>query len=293
MNADDNNKRPMEDRSRRGFLRNLGLGALGVTAGAALGATQDASAGVDGDVVLGGTNTTAAETVINVGGTNSLGSGLKVNVSDPQADFGIRGDSLSTGVLGNGAGYGVIGLGGASGGYFSGLEVSVSLGPLDDPGPPTADSLKGDLAVDSDGVLWICVLDGVGHWIKVSHGGTRYLSAPFRAYDSRLSGGKLGIGSGGTGTQGNPRVIPITGVVPGLPTNAVGVIGNLTVTQEDGSGNATIWPGGAFPGTSSVNYLANFDIANSFSVGLSGTGTVSVASFATTHVIIDIAGYVL
>ena len=86
---------------------------------------------------------------------------------------------------------------------------------------------------------------------------------------------------------------PISGVVAGVPTNAVGLVGNLTVTQEDTFGFATLWPSGAWPGTANINFNANVDLSNAFNVGGSGSGSVSVAATATTHVVIDVAGYVL
>ena len=55
----------------------------------------------------------------------------------------------------------------------------------------------------------------------------------------------------------------------------------------------TIWPSGAWPGTSNINFVSGVDLANSFSVGLSNSGSVSVAAFGATHVIIDVAGYIL
>jgi hypothetical protein len=72
----------------------------------------------------------------------------------------------------------------------------------------------------------------------------------------------------------------------------VAVAGNLAVTEASGGGFATIWPSGAWPETANINFVA-VDLSNSFTVGLSGTGTVYVAASSPTHVITDIAGYVL
>jgi hypothetical protein len=113
-----------------------------------------------------------------------------------------------------------------------------------------------------------------------------------RAYDSRTDpAGPLGGGPGGT--AGPARVIQIVGVVPGVPADAVAVVGNLAVTQEAGIGFATIWPSGPWPGTANINFAAGLDTSNSFTAGLSPTGTVSIAASNTTHVVIDITGYVL
>jgi hypothetical protein len=125
----------------------------------------------------------------------------------------------------------------------------------------------------------------------VSDTGSQYLSSPQRAYDSRnVPAGKLQAGDGDTTA---PRTIPIAGVVPGVPAAARAVFGNLTVTQAEAGSFATIWPDGPWPGTSSINFQPATDLANAFNVGLSSTGSVKIAAFRPTHVIIDIAGYVL
>jgi hypothetical protein len=118
------------------------------------------------------------------------------------------------------------------------------------------------------------------------------LATPVRAYDSRTdSAGPLTGGPGGS--AGATRTIQIIGVVPGVPANAVAVVGNLAVTQEASGGFATIWPSGPWPGTANINFAAGQDLSNSFTVGLSASGSVNVAASATTHVVIDITGYVL
>jgi hypothetical protein len=124
-----------------------------------------------------------------------------------------------------------------------------------------------------------------------SAGGTHFLSNAVRAYDSRTAA--AGALHSGDGDTANPRVIQIIGAVPGVPANAVGVIGNIAVTQETGTGFATVWTSGPWPGTANINFTGGVDLSNSFSCGLSATGTISVAASATTHVVIDITGYVL
>ena len=115
--------------------------------------------------------------------------------------------SAAVGVLGDGA----------VGGQFSGTDAAISLDPRAMPGPPGGTNFKGDLAVDSDGVMWLCVQNGSpGVWIKVSHGGVRLLNASHRAYDSRLTGGKF--------ADGEQRSVALAGTTPalGIPDNALG-----------------------------------------------------------------------
>ena len=63
------------------------------------------------------------------------------------------------------------------------------------------------------------------------------------------------------------------------------MIGNLTMTEEDTNGFATVLPSGAWPGTSNINYYGNVNLANAFNCGLSGAGTLSIAASGPTHVV--------
>jgi hypothetical protein len=169
------------------------------------------------------------------------------------------------------------------------------------PGAPTSgDYSKGDVLVGADGVMYLCTADGnPGTWVRVSHTGQRYLASPQRAYDSRPgeppSTGpktKLTVGDGSTAT---PRTIPIAGVVAGVPPDALGVFGTLSIVDPESLIFATVWPEGAWPGTATMLAPPGAFISNSINVGLSsnGSGTISIAASGATHAIIDIAGYVL
>jgi hypothetical protein len=308
MSAEERNgEEPTTKEPRRRSRKDM-LKVAGVVAGAAvagrLATAESASAGDGQDLTIGFANTEELGKVTSLStspGADGPADRGAFEAIAPNFTYGLSGQGHDSGVVGTGAG-GVLGLG-AVGGVFSGSVVAINLDPQnapndpDEPGPvdaPTGEAFKGDLAVNSAGILWFCVNDGhPGTWIKLSHGGSRYLASPQRAYDSRTSGaGKLRPGFGDTNA---PRVIPIAGVVPGVPQNAVGVFGNLTVTGGSQGSFASIWPGGAWPGTSSINFQANTDLANAFSVGLGANGMVSVARFAPTQVdvIVDVAGYVL
>jgi hypothetical protein len=259
---------------------------VGLVGGAA--ARSESAAAADGaPLVIGQTNTGIDKTVLRTSGPISQEGAFVVEAA--AADWAIEGSSGQLGVLGSGF-IGVTGTGDI-GGFFSGNLAAISLQPQVASGtPPSGDYSQGDLLVDATGVLYLCVVNGnPGTWIKVSHGGYRPLPAPSRAYDSRVtSDGKLQTG---TGDIPNPRAIPITGVVPGVPENAVAVAGNLAVTECSG-GFATIWPSGPWPGTANINF-GTADLSNAFTVGLGSTGQINIAASAATHVIIDIAGYIL
>jgi len=238
--------------------------------------------------------------VVGISEANSGNGGIGVNgfSNHPNNGTGVWGQAdgpNGTGVYAEATastgGVGIVAYGSENGAWFAGTHAALWIVPQNTAGPPADASAKGEMLVDSAGVMWLCTADGTpGTWIRVSHGGARYLTSPARAYDSRNDvAGKLKPGNGDTGT---PRTIPIAGVVAGVPTNAVAVFGNLAVTQGDSGGFATVWPAGAWPGTANINFNAGQDLSNSFNVGLSAGG-IRIASSAQTHVVIDIAGYVL
>lgn len=305
-------------RSRRELFKVAGA-AAGAIAGAKMLSPSDAKATDHAPLNVGDANTGTLQTKL----TSTVSFPHPANPPDGAfrvdaqfADYAIYGTTLIPGTNPPqyGAGYGVAGIGGAgvlgvggsAGGVFAGSVVAINLDPQANPGFPHGQAFKGDLAVDSDGILWFCVVgspetqapftDGV--WIKLSHVGVRYLAKPVRVYSSGDPGqNKLTIG---TGSTANPRTIQITGVVPagateGVPANAVGVLGNLTITQGEALLFATVWPSGPWPGTSNINVPPGFDLANSFNIGLNpdGSGTIKIAASSATHAIIDISGYIL
>jgi hypothetical protein len=277
--------------TRRRFFGLAAAGVAGLFAGRLT--TEDAHA-ADGDPISAGQTTTAlGKTELSTTGPVANDAALAVNA--PNADYGVKGTAAAIGVYGRGP-IGVLGEG-AVGGVFSGTDTAVSLTPTGTSGPSTTQSLKGDVLVDKDGVMWFCIADGTpGTWIKLSHGGVRYLDAPDRVYSS------TNPGAGGTHKKGEVRPIQITGSVPGLPDNAVGIVGNVTVHQTVAAGFVTVYPAGAdVPAASTLNWFTpNMQAANAISVRLGAQGRISVyadgamaAGANACEVIVDVSGYVL
>jgi hypothetical protein len=274
-------------KSRRELLGVAGVGAAALAGGAALASPRDAQA-ADGDpLIIGQTNSGTLKTQLDNSGT-IVDDGAHV-VNAPNADFGAVGVAGVFGAFG----VGTVGVGGDGlvGGVFFGDDASISLVPRSAPGPPTGQNFQGDLAIDSDGVLWLCIADGApATWIRVSHGGVRMLGSPQRAYDSRLTGGRFGAGE--------TRDVAIAGVVPGVPAGALGFVGNIAVTQTSSFGWVTAFPAGTpYPGTATINWsFLDQTLNNATTVGL-GTGAdageVSLFASSETHVILDVSGYVL
>ena len=271
-----------QQRSRRSLLKLLGAASLGVVGGT-LGRADRAAAADNQALTLGQANTSTAKTSITNNGAISNDGAFVVDAT--AADWALEGSSGNLGVVGSGF-IGVVGSGDL-GGSFTGNLAAIHLDPQDSVGPPTSgDFAVGDMLVDANGALHLCTVAGnPGTWSGI---GTVLLPSPQRAYDSRNDpAGRL---TGGVPVT--PRTIGISAAVPAVPATASAIVGNLTITGADGGGFATVWPSGAWPGTSNINFNAGVDIANSITVGLGSGGTVLVAASRATHVIIDVAGYI-
>src|SRR5690606_30264859 len=97
--------------------------------------------------------------------------------------------------------------------------------------------------------------------------------------------------------EGAERTIQVTGNLPGIgtvvPPGASGVIANVTATNGTRGGFLTVFPSGAAPDTSSVNFLPNTNVPNLVFARLDpATGTMKIRNaFGNTDVIVDVVGY--
>ncbi|HEU5348339.1 MAG TPA: hypothetical protein VFU63_06975 [Ktedonobacterales bacterium] len=247
-------------------------------------------------------------------GSNAGGIGVYGAAGDGSASYGIFGVAGTDGngvygyasnpdgygVLGTtDSGYGVVGISGtgvdllAAGSGRIWQQFSSFTGA-----PKTGSYAAGEQIRDGNGDLYLCIAGGTpGTWKKVASLNTSYtggaigfLSTPIRVYDSRKTGGKL-IGNAA-------RNIQVTGLTIGgvqVPKGATGCIGNLTAVGPSAGGYLVIYPAGSSaPSTSTVNFVTNQTVPNSFAVGLSSSGQVTVHSFTSgsVHFIVDITGFV-
>jgi hypothetical protein len=275
--------------NRRRFFGLAGAAVAGLLTGRL---TQDEAQAASGDPLLAGQTTTAlTKTELLTAGPIANDGAFVVDA--PNADYGVFGTAGSIGVYGKGP-IGVLGTG-AVGGVFSGTDTALSLTPTGTSGPSTTESLKGDVLVDADGVLWLCIDNGTpGTWIAVSHGGVRMLPSPWRVWSS------TDVGDGSKLSGGEIRDIQIVGAVPGVPAPARAIVGNLTIHRTDGGGYLTAFPAGTpRPFTSSINWDSpGKTVANAITVGLGASGAISLFADVSpggpaTHAIVDVAGYVL
>jgi hypothetical protein len=117
-------------------------------------------------------------------------------------------------------------------------------------------------------------------------GQTEYVEVPSqRLFDSRqavFGGAKLGAGQ--------KKDLLVVGQF--VPPNARSVVLNVTIAEPEGSGFATVFPGGAEqPNTSNLNYRSGQTIPNAVIVGLGPTGAIDIFTSAKAHVLVDVVGY--
>lgn len=80
----------------------------------------------------------------------------------------------------------------------------------------------------------------------------------------------------------------------GVPASGVkAIVLNLTITEPNQNGHATLWPSGTpQPSTSNINYGFNQTVANEVIMQPGANGKISVFVFAAAHVIIDVQGWI-
>jgi len=122
--------------------------------------------------------------------------------------------------------------------------------------------------------------------------GATYFSLP----PTRLLDTRSGNGLSDPFTKGVARTFQVTGRGE-VPANAIGVTGNLTVTQHTSDGYVSLTPVPTnTPTTSTLNFPIGGDWANGVTVPLGGTGTLSATYVTggpghTTHLVFDVTGY--
>ena len=121
---------------------------------------------------------------------------------------------------------------------------------------------------------------------------TLHTLTPCRVVDTR---GPSGITGGPALTANGTRAFPIAGAC-GVPSGAVAVAANVTVTGSSAAGSLRIGPAGTTPSLDTVSFGAGQTRANNAKLGLFGTptGSVTVVSgFASgsAHLIVDVTGY--
>jgi uncharacterized protein (TIGR03437 family) len=105
-------------------------------------------------------------------------------------------------------------------------------------------------------------------------------------------------GGAGCVTPGAPlganttSTLPAVGSCSGIPSTARAVVGNATVVNPVTGGDITLFQSNApQPNAANMNFAANQNVSNEFTVGLGPDGAFKIFSRASTHFIVDITGY--
>jgi hypothetical protein len=245
------------------------------------------------------------------GPTLHLTEGVNGHAAVDSTDANARG---AGGIFTSDFGVGVLGAGATDLGAFGSGALS-QLSIVDNTGAaiagPPASRPQYDFAQvrDMNGVLW---LSGVGgNWrrdntVRVDNTAGTGPFAPARVLDTRSSIGTTGSSPAlGANQPLQPGVTYTFGPFPGfhgLPADAIGIVGNVTVVNFTGAGYLSLFPGGApDPGTSSINFgppFASSGWANAFTLGFGTGGNAGKVSIRlsnngiTSHVILDVTAYI-
>jgi hypothetical protein len=141
------------------------------------------------------------------------------------------------------------------------------------------------------------IVDITGYYAPPGQGGLYFhpLPAPLRLVDTRP--GETACDTPGTplATDGVRTVLAQRSCLGAtIPSSAKAIVGNATVVNFISSGShwITLYPfGAAQPNASNLNFTANQIVPNAFIVGLSNDGKFNIYSHASTHFIVDVAGY--
>jgi hypothetical protein len=231
------------------------------------------------------------------------GNGLsgKLYANTPQT-FSVAGrdgiPSNATAVTGNVTAVnsthaGAVYLGPDTNSYPSTSTVNFTQGAIVANGMTTALSKTGTLSatfMSNAGYTTDLVFDVTGYFLADKTGDTYHAMTPARLLDTRY-----GNGLSGKIAANSPATFQVS-TRAGIPANAKAVTGNVTVVNETGSWAVYVGPDPvASPSTSTVNFKAGQIQANSLTVALSSTGTLSATYIAiagnTTNLVFDVTGY--
>ncbi|TPW16225.1 MAG: hypothetical protein FD127_253 [Acidimicrobiaceae bacterium] len=121
------------------------------------------------------------------------------------------------------------------------------------------------------------------------------LPAPARLLDSRSGGATIDGLFQATGFRPSGGTIQLTVAGrAGIPATASAVVLNVTVDQAQTEGYITVYPTGvARPNASNLNYVIGQTVPNAVIARLGSGGTICLYSSGATHLIVDVAGYLI
>ncbi len=264
--ADDG--KPSRRSSRRTLLKLGGVVAAAGVAAVAATATNSGTAHAHSDTATFQQSASGFGNVAIEGDGNGFAQGV-AGISDntvavsgqSTTSYGVFASSVSNiAMRGESSNYvGVAGFGhntNGVGGWFVGPRAALALGAGSGPGAPLTDQhFIGDIYLDSTFTVWVCTANGTpGTWTRLtrvangaSGGATTYLPAPVRLLDAR-SGANSGLVNRAALAGGELYFLTVAGLGnSGIPSDAQGLICNVTVLGPDGNGNLSLFPAGHTP----------------------------------------------
>jgi hypothetical protein len=179
--------------------------------------------------------------------------------------------------------------------HYAGTQWGNYLIVASDPQDPNA-VWVGDPYAAADGT-WATKI----HELVVGGAGAGYFPlAPIRVLDSRSPSGAP-VGFSGALSANSPRTFPVTGVTINsemVPTGAVAITGNLTVTGQTAAGFLALTPTPTVtPASSTLNFPLGDTRANNVTIALAPDGSLAAVYKAVAgkhaNVILDVTGYFL
>jgi len=181
--------------------------------------------------------------------------------------------------------------------------VHLELSPTSQVGPPTGGThALGQFYVDQNGVLFQCVVAGVGTAAKWARQASLVtLDSPFRIYDSRVGQSNPSGSTQGTLNFGaGPRTINcqptpnFAGV--NLPPTTSALLFNVTLANTVGGvGSVVVWANGASePTTASITWTGSGVVVGNAVTSACDTSRVvhnKTTTGSSTHVILDVIGF--
>jgi hypothetical protein len=268
----------------------IGDNAFGVQ-GISAGGTGVNGVSNTGTGVVGASSSGAGGSFMSTSGTGVVGN------SNSGSGGSFTSTSTGTGVVGTSSS----GLGAS----FTGGLAPLKLAPGGSLGAPGSGShTKGEIYLDSAAAVWVCIDNGTpGSWVRLGAvapgalgGIISYLSTPVRLLDAR-NGASSGLANRGPLGGNEVYAFAVAGLGgSGIPSNAQGLIANVTVLGPSAVGNLSLFPaGGAIPTVASMTFGSpGLFLANGVNVAIGTGGGINIQnqSSGTTPLVLDAVAYV-
>jgi len=130
------------------------------------------------------------------------------------------------------------------------------------------------------------IISDVSGWFRPASGLTTF--TPVREFDTRNGTGGVPVGKL---ANGQVLTFKVTGV-NGVPASGVSAVAlNVTVAEPEAEGLITVFPCGAQPLTSNLNYVMQQTVPNLVVAPVRPQGTVCFFTSTSTHLLADVSGW--